>query len=90
MEVFTLDDLRQIMRDCAGVDESVDLDGDIADVEFTELGYDSLALLELASQVQRRLSVVIPDEAVQEMPTPALAVHYINTVLLGHNVPTGA
>lgn len=78
MGKFSLDDLREIMRRSAGVDESIDLDGDIADAEFGELGYDSLAVLELASQVQREYGVRIPDEAVQEMPTPAKAVLFIN------------
>ncbi|CRK55093.1 Acyl carrier protein [Alloactinosynnema sp. L-07] len=78
MNKFDLDDLRAIMRESAGVDEDVDLDGDIADIEFTELGYDSLAVLELASQVQRKYGVPIPDEAVHEMPTPRAAVEFIN------------
>jgi act minimal PKS acyl carrier protein len=78
---FTLDDLREIMRASAGVDEGVDLDGDIADLEFADLGYDSLAVLEVTSQVKRRFGVPIPDEAVQEMPTPRRAVEFINEQL---------
>ncbi|HVK25897.1 MAG TPA: acyl carrier protein [Actinokineospora sp.] len=78
MSKFDLDDLRAIMRESAGVDEDIDLNGDIADIEFTELGYDSLAVLELASQVQRKYSVPIPDDAVHEMLTPRAAVDYIN------------
>jgi act minimal PKS acyl carrier protein len=88
MEKFTLEDLRETMRSSAGIDEGVDLDGDIADVEFTDLGYDSLAVLELASQVQRRYGVRIPDEAVTEMPTPRKAVDFINQRLLGMETPT--
>lgn len=82
MNPITLDDLRVLMSECAGVDESVDLHGDIADVEFPELGYDSLAILELASQVQRRYDVPIPEEAVAEMTTPARAVEVINQQML--------
>ena len=75
---FTIDDLRELMRSSAGVDDSVDIDGDIADLEFEELGYDSLAVLEMASQVQRTYSVPMPDECTEYMTTPRLAVDYIN------------
>ncbi len=78
MEKFTLDNLRETMRSSAGVEENIDLAGDIEDVEFADLGYDSLAVLELAGQVQRRYGVQIPDEAVAEMPTPGKAVEFIN------------
>ncbi|MBP2327289.1 act minimal PKS acyl carrier protein [Kibdelosporangium banguiense] len=81
MSGFTLSDLREIMRASAGVDEGVDLDGDIAGVEFADLGYDSLAVLELAGQVGRRYGLRIPDDAVAEMPTPGHAVEFINTRL---------
>jgi len=81
MPTFTLDDLRQIMRACAGVDESVDLDGDIDDVAFTDLGYDSLAVLELQSQIQRRYDVPMSDDAQQYMGTPADTVGYVSGLL---------
>jgi acyl carrier protein len=75
---FTLDNLRELMRSSAGVEDDIDIDGDIADVEFEELGYDSLAVLEVASQVQRQYSVPMPDECTEYMLTPRLAVEYIN------------
>ncbi|HEX6871577.1 MAG TPA: phosphopantetheine-binding protein [Micromonosporaceae bacterium] len=81
MAQFTLDDVRRIMRRCAGVDESVDLDADIHDIEFSDLGYDSLAILELATQIQNEYQVVIPDDAVSQMPTPRAAVEYVNARL---------
>ncbi|GGP66374.1 acyl carrier protein [Saccharothrix coeruleofusca] len=78
---FTLDDLRRIMRVSVGVEEGVDLDGDIADVEFDDLGYDSLAVLELAGHVKREYGVPLPEEVVVELRTPALAVQLINARL---------
>ena len=57
------------------------LDGDIADSGFDDLGYDSLALLELCNQVERRYGIQISDDAVLSMPTPAKAVAYINSLL---------
>jgi len=83
MSRFTLDELRTIMRDSAGVDESVDLDADIADVPFEDLGYDSLAVLELTSKVSQRYAISVPDDAVAELTTPGRAVQRVNDWLAG-------
>ena len=82
MSTFTLDHLREIMKSSNGVDEEVDLDGDIADTEFADLGYDSLAVLELTSQVRRQFAVDFPDNAVQDLLTPAQAVAFVNHKLV--------
>jgi len=78
---FTLDDLREVMRACAGVDESVDLDGDIGDVTFEDLGYDSLAVLEMAAKVQNQLGIVISDDAAEQLLTPHSVIDYVNVQL---------
>ena len=79
---FELQDLRRILRDGAGADEDVDLDGEILDTAFDDLGYDSLALLELISQIRRQYGVDIPDDAPTDlMPTPDAAVSYVNRAL---------
>lgn len=67
---FTIDDLRQILRDAAGEDEETTLDGDILDLEFDELGYDSLALLETAGRIGRDFGIRLSDDAVTEARTP--------------------
>jgi act minimal PKS acyl carrier protein len=72
-----------MMRESVGVDEGVELDGAIADVEFTELGYDSLAVLELASQIRRRYGVPVPDEAALELTTPGKLLTFVNDLLTG-------
>lgn len=82
MATFSLAELKKILQSSSGVTEHVDLDGDIADVEFSVLGYDSLAVLELISQVERRYGVLFPEDAISEMPTPALAVRYIEELLV--------
>ncbi len=79
--MFTLDDLIPIMRSCAGDDEDVTLDDRILEVPFTELGYDSLALLELQSQIQLRYEVDLADDAVKHMTTPRRAIDYVNRQL---------
>ena len=78
---FALDDIREVMRACAGVGESVDLDRDIGDVTFQDLGYDSLAVLEIAAKLQNRLDVVIPDNAVENLLTPRLVIEHVNAML---------
>lgn len=75
---FTLGDLRRIMRGCAGSDESVDLDGDIAQVPFADLGYDSLAVLETASRIEKEFGVSIPDDATADLDRPAVLIDYVN------------
>jgi len=67
---FTDDDLRRILREGAGSDESVDLDGDILDSTFEELGYDSLALLETGSRIEREYQITLEDDAVSGVRTP--------------------
>jgi minimal PKS acyl carrier protein len=78
MTQFTMDDLKQIMRECAGEDESVDLDGEIGATRFDDLGYDSLALLETASRVEREFDVPLPDGVLAEVDTPFEFVALVN------------
>ncbi|MEW2549524.1 acyl carrier protein [Streptomyces sp. NPDC047002] len=78
---LSLDDLTRILRESAGEDEAVDLSGDIADVSFTDLGYDSLALLEVASRVTREYRVSLPDEELDRAETPRAFVELVNTEL---------
>jgi act minimal PKS acyl carrier protein len=75
---FTIDNLRGIMRDAVGVDDGVNLGDDILDTAFPELGYDSLAVLEVTSQIGRRFGFEVPDELVEQLTTPRLIVDYVN------------
>lgn len=79
MQRFTFEHLKEALRASAGVDGSADLTQDVLDRSFDELGYDSLALLELTGRVQRDFGVPMPDDARQHMPTPRAALDYINT-----------
>ena len=76
---MTLDHLKTMMRGCSGVDATVDLDGDINDKSFRDIGYDSLAVLEMASQIQRLYGIEVPDEAIEDMRTPAHVLSFVNT-----------
>ena len=81
MAMFTLDDLKQTIRACAGQDESVDLSGDILDTTFSDLGYDSLAVMETSSRVERDYNVELPEERVGELKTPRDFVDFVNSRL---------
>ncbi|MCT9079652.1 acyl carrier protein [Streptomyces fulvoviolaceus] len=82
MPEFTLDDLRRILRASAGVDEQTDLDGDhFADTAFADLGYDSLALLELVNRIEREYGIQIPDGDLAHTQSPAEALAYVHTRL---------
>lgn len=64
MRKLDLADLVELLRSSAGEDESIDLDGDIQHTPFPDLGYDSLAVLELAAAIQRQYSVELSDDVV--------------------------
>lgn len=84
-----IEELRTIMRGAAGSADGVDLDGEIAAVPFVELGYDSLAVLEMMSEVQRRYGVTLDDDVVFELQTPQDAIDHVNE-LRGPALPVGS
>jgi act minimal PKS acyl carrier protein len=81
MREFTLADLTRIMRASVGVDDSIDLDADIMDTTFTDLGYDSLATLEIASKVDLEFGTKTPEGMVSQLETPRQFVDHINQSL---------
>jgi len=78
---FTLDDLRRILREAAGADEDVDLDGDILGTEFESLGYESLALLETGGRIEREYGITLDDDTLAEVRTPGELVDAVNNHL---------
>ncbi|HEX6970550.1 MAG TPA: acyl carrier protein [Micromonosporaceae bacterium] len=75
---LTIDDLKRILRECAGADEQVDLDGDILDTEFIDLGYDSLAMLETSSRIEREYGIKLDDDTVVSATTPRAFLALVN------------
>nr|WP_244174779.1 acyl carrier protein [Streptomyces misionensis] len=73
-----LAELTRLLRENAGEAEGVDLDGDVLDTDFMELGYDSLALLQVVGSIQRDYGIVIPDDAAAEAETPRALLDLIN------------
>lgn len=78
MAEFTIDVLVQTLRECAGQDEEVDLSGDIVDRTFEELGYDSLALFNTVSRIERELRITLPETVVGDALTPRHLLKEIN------------
>ncbi|MEU5420537.1 acyl carrier protein [Streptomyces sp. NPDC001407] len=78
MAQLTLDDLRRVLIACAGENDDVDLSGDILDVPFEELGYDSLALMESAAAIEREAGISVSDDAVSDAGTPRALLDLIN------------
>ena len=79
MSEFTMDDLRTVMQEAAG--ENRHLEGDVLDEQFTELGYDSLALLEAAARVERSFGVQIGDDEIADIGTPQDFIQLVNSRL---------
>ncbi|WP_055525527.1 acyl carrier protein [Streptomyces graminilatus] len=75
---LTLEELVGILRESAGEDEDIDLSGDISDTPFTDLGYDSLALLETAGRVQRDFGIALDDDVLGAAETPGLFLAAVN------------
>ena len=53
MSRYTLRELVDKLVEVAGAPEGIDLDGDIADVPFMELDYDSLAIIQVTNVIGR-------------------------------------
>lgn len=78
---FSIADLRLFLREEAGVEAAGLLDGDILDTEFDDLGYDSLAMLETGSRIDRELGITLPDATIVESRTPRVLIHNVNAAL---------
>ncbi|MFC7309484.1 acyl carrier protein [Streptomyces monticola] len=75
---FTLDDLKRILLEGAGAADDVDLDGDIVDKDFEQLGYESLALLETGSRIEREYGITLDDAVLTDAVTPRTLVEAVN------------
>jgi act minimal PKS acyl carrier protein len=81
MAEFTVEDLTRIIRAAAGEDEGLDLESKITEMSFADLGYDSLAVMETASRVEREFGVMLPEEEMSNIETPKEFMAFVNTQL---------
>lgn len=78
MATLSLDELKGIMQSCAGADETVDLTPEGAETSFEELGFDSLAVIEVTTRLAQRFDIHIPDSETSTLDSPARLVDYVN------------
>ncbi|MFE5809612.1 acyl carrier protein [Streptomyces sp. NPDC056491] len=77
---FGIEDLKRILREGAG--GASELEGDIQNASFEDLGYDSLALLETGSRIGREYGLEFEDTAFADVETPRDFVDVVNAHLL--------
>ncbi|MFD3936188.1 acyl carrier protein [Streptomyces sp. NPDC058611] len=78
---FTVDDLVRILVESAGADEAFNLEGDILDTGFEQLGYESLALLETGSRIEREYGISLDDTALTDTSTPRQLIEAVNGLI---------
>jgi minimal PKS acyl carrier protein len=77
MSRLTLDELKTIMIQ-VDAESAKEINGEILDTGLDYLGFDSLAVLEIATRIQQTHQLPIPDEAIEEMTTPRNILDYVN------------
>ena len=75
---FTLDRLRGMLRTVAGDEENANLDADILDMCFEDLGYDSIAMLEASRCIELEYGIVLADSTVTDAETPRALLAIVN------------
>jgi acyl carrier protein len=79
-QTMKFDDLRAVLIKAAGAAENVDLGDDLMDADLYAIGYDSLALMEMAALIKQRFSVSISDDEVTELRTFRLILDRVNAL----------
>ncbi|MEU3090289.1 acyl carrier protein [Streptomyces massasporeus] len=80
-KVFSIDDLKRILLDGAGEPEGVGVEASTVDLEFQELGYDSLAVLETCTRIEREFEISLDEGVLGEALTPRALVDVVNNQL---------
>jgi act minimal PKS acyl carrier protein len=83
MQHFNLDDLRAIISRSAGETEAFNRDAGFAERTYADLGYDSLALLEIAAQIEREHGVTVPEDMMLGASTPQATASLVDDLLTG-------
>ncbi|QKV93071.1 acyl carrier protein [Streptomyces sp. NA02950] len=76
--VFNIDDLKGILHEGAGEPEGPGVETATIDLEFEELGYDSLAVLETCTRIEREFGVALDEEVLAQARTPRALVDVVN------------
>jgi act minimal PKS acyl carrier protein len=82
MSDFTLTDLQRILESSSGAADGADwASPEILHLTFDQVGYDSLALLEMAAVIDQEYGARIPDDAIPDLKTPQLVLDYVNDLM---------
>ncbi|MCX4816355.1 acyl carrier protein [Streptomyces graminifolii] len=81
MREITVEELFELTRERAGEPEERELNADVLDVVFEHLGYDSVALLEVLSEIRHRYGIELADEAMSRGRTPREVLEAVNGVI---------
>lgn len=81
MSEMTIKDLRDILVTVAGTGEEGEVSAATATIAFEDLGYDSLALMELAARIEQDYGVRLGDDVLADLPTPAAVLDRVNREL---------
>ncbi|GAA0941698.1 hypothetical protein GCM10009560_53860 [Nonomuraea longicatena] len=71
----------ELLETHAGEPDEGRLDDSVVDVLFEQLGYDSVALLEVLSQIRHQYGIDLAEEILADMKTPRQALHTINELI---------
>ncbi|QIS18465.1 acyl carrier protein [Nocardia terpenica] len=77
MTVLTSDSLKEIMQVVAH-DPELAFDDNFLDTEFGEYDFDSLAVLELVTRIQKQCNLTIPDDVLEKLATPRDLLDYVS------------
>ncbi|MFG2371941.1 acyl carrier protein [Streptomyces sp. NPDC048504] len=77
--MLSLEGLVSTIRRCAGDSDVAGLDGGILDVSYQDLGYDSVAVLEIFAELGSEHGIEISDEEVFETRTPRATLDLVNS-----------
>nr|QVQ68797.1 mmyS [uncultured bacterium] len=78
MREVSIDDLFRVFAEGAGRIEHSQPVSDLMDTPFSVIGYDSLAMLETASRLEREYGVTLSDADVNDAKTPRLLLQLVN------------
>jgi|HubBroStandDraft_1064217.scaffolds.fasta_scaffold06059_6 act minimal PKS acyl carrier protein len=73
MPALTLEEFAALLRSCAGEAGEIEPDS-----SFADLGYDSLAMMEVTSQIERRYGISLPEADIAEAESPRLFIDVVN------------
>lgn len=80
MSAFTLDEFFDIARRAAGEDDTVVLDGRVADTSFRELDVDSLSIVAIVTEIEQERAIRLGDDVRGDW-TPRRVVDLVNDTL---------